>query len=172
MPLQCLSFAVSPFVCLDAPTPPQTVKEALEAPLPEVSRPEVQLAKAELDNHTIVHQLTDALSKVRFPSPFPAKSCRSSTGDAHPYVLWFSSPTSHLSIVCLSQGAPSGDVGFLDLSTVDAKTLLERIQAVEELGVHTKQAEALVAIAKIIRRVRLLMVCILDGHLPLIHVIM
>jgi hypothetical protein len=97
----------------------QAVKDALEAALPEVSRPEVQLAKAELDNHTIVYQLTEALSK----------------------------------------GAAAGEVGFLDLSSVDSKSLAERIHLVEEMGIHTRQAEALVAIAKIIRRVRELMVC-------------
>ena len=96
----------------------QGVKDAMESQLPDVSRPEVQLAKAELDNHTIVYQLTEALSK----------------------------------------GAATGEVGFLDLSAVDAKTLLDRVQVVEEMGIHTRQAEALVAIAKIIRRVRLLMV--------------
>ncbi len=63
----------------------------------------------------------------------------------------------HLTDV-LTRDYAQGDVGALDISTVQVKQLSERIEAVEDMGVQTVHAEQLLKAAKIVLRIRTAMV--------------
>jgi hypothetical protein len=92
----------------------KTVNEGLEARLSKECLAEVLVAKAELDNHVIIHQLTDALER----------------------------------------GGASGPVARLDLGGVDVAVLSERIANAEDIGPKTAQANALLKLARIVKRLR------------------
>ena len=68
----------------------------------------------------------------------------------------------------LSKDFAQGDVGALDISTVQVKHLTERIEAVEDMGVQTAHAEQLLKAAKIVVRIRTAMVsvCVWECQLP------
>ena len=63
----------------------------------------------------------------------------------------------------LSKDFAQGDVGALDISTVQVKHLTERIEAVEDMGVQTAHAEQLLKAAKIVVRIRTAMVRVCVG---------
>jgi sugar diacid utilization regulator len=92
----------------------KAVDAALETRMPEAALAEVMSAKDEVDNHTLIHQLTDVLEK----------------------------------------GYPTGPVARLDLSTVDVIHIGERVAHAEEVGPKTQKAQALLKLAKAIRKIR------------------
>ncbi len=154
----------------------KTVAEALRVRMPEVCIPEVQAAKDELDNHTMLHQLTDALDKGH------ANGVVSRVG----WVLEGGRPALPLqplvprpAVLHPRPPAPPPSAQ-LDLSTVDVSLLTERIAHAEEvrsvvlvlavpkqpdvstpplpparqIGPKTVQAHALLRLGKAVRKIR------------------